>query len=168
MREKVIKRLSGYWKMEAANAVLVPGMALLAVLRFGDRLSWPLLLAMLACSFLLVIGAIAWRMELRSLQGDAGFATLMMPWLAMAKLPSLVLALASLAGAAFEYVTDAGWSPSAIATAVLAVLAALEYVNYYVVQLQHFDHAADFKRLLTGRGFREAHLARALRLWHKR
>lgn len=45
----------------------------------------------------------------------------------------------------------------------LAVLAGLEYVNYYHVQLQHFDNAADIKRLLSGRGFRPAHLARALR-----
>jgi hypothetical protein len=44
----------------------------------------------------------------------------------------------------------------------------LEYINYYVVQLQHFDHASDFKRLLSGRGFREAHLAKALRAYRTR
>ena len=39
-------------------------------------------------------------------------------------------------------------------------LAALEYVNYYKFQVQHFDNWADFKRLMTGRGFRKAHMAR--------
>jgi hypothetical protein len=57
------------------------------------------------------------------------------------------------------------WSPDAIAAAVLATLAALEYVNYYHVQLQHFDNAADFKRLVSGKGFRRAHLARAIDAW---
>ena len=43
-----------------------------------------------------------------------------------------------------------------------AVLAALEYVNYYHRQLQHFDNFADIKRLLTGRGFRRSQMARDL------
>jgi hypothetical protein len=45
----------------------------------------------------------------------------------------------------------------------------LEYVNYYHRQLQHFDHAADWKRLLAGRGFRVSQMAADLqRLRQKR
>jgi hypothetical protein len=51
---------------------------------------------------------------------------------------------------------------SLVVSLLLALLAILEYVNYYRVQLQHFDHAADFKRLVTGRGFRRSHLAKAI------
>ena len=48
-----------------------------------------------------------------------------------------------------------------VATAC-AVLAVLEYVNYYHRQLQHFDSREDFRRLLTGKGFRKSWLARDL------
>jgi hypothetical protein len=55
-----------------------------------------------------------------------------------------------------------GWSGAVIAALACSALGSLEYVNYYRVQLQHFDNLADFKRLLGGRGFRKAHLARDL------
>jgi hypothetical protein len=47
------------------------------------------------------------------------------------------------------------------------VLAILEYINYYHYQLQHFDHAADFARLLSGRGFRRSHLSKAIAAWKR-
>lgn len=46
-----------------------------------------------------------------------------------------------------------------VAASILALLAALEYVNYYHRQLQHFDHLADLKRLFSGQGFRKAQMA---------
>ena len=46
-----------------------------------------------------------------------------------------------------------------IAATVCGLLAALEYINYYHRQLQHFDNAADFKRLMSGRGFRRSQMA---------
>jgi hypothetical protein len=49
-----------------------------------------------------------------------------------------------------------------IAATACAALAALEYVNYYHRQLQHFDSWADFKRLLAGKGFRKSWMARDL------
>jgi hypothetical protein len=49
-----------------------------------------------------------------------------------------------------------------IAATACAVLAALEYVNYYHRQLQHFDNWADFKRLIAGKGFRKSWMARDL------
>jgi hypothetical protein len=168
MRAQVIQRLKAYWRLEAANAAFVPGLAAWLVLQAGDRISWPLALAMIACALLLLVGAAAWRMELRELQGDPRFGRAVLPWLSRLQAPTGALALVSLAAAGIEVWRDGGWSASAIATAALSALALLEYVNYYVVQLQHFDHAADFARLLRGRGFREAHLARAVRRWRRR
>ena len=46
-----------------------------------------------------------------------------------------------------------------LAATICSTLAVLEYINYYHRQLQHFDHAADFKRLLTGKGFRKSQMA---------
>jgi hypothetical protein len=54
-----------------------------------------------------------------------------------------------------------------LAPAVLLLLAVLEYVNYYHVQLQHFDHDADWRRLMSGRGFRPSHLAREIDRWKR-
>jgi hypothetical protein len=48
------------------------------------------------------------------------------------------------------------------------LLAILEFVNYYHVQLQHFDHAEDFQRLLAGKGFRRSHLSKSIRAYRQR
>jgi hypothetical protein len=160
----LIRRLSGYWRMEAGNVLLVPLIAAVAVIAQGDSLSVPLAFAAFACSALLVVGAIAWKIELDGLMGDTRLADRTLPWLERARMPTLVMAVLAPGAAVVEYAMDGRWTASAIATAILALLALLEWVNYYKVQLQHFDHAADFKRLLAGRGFREAHLAKALRL----
>jgi hypothetical protein len=166
-RAKLLRRLEGYWRLEAFNAALVPAAAGYLVLEAGGRLSWPLGLAMAASAFLLAVGAAAWRMELDDLKGRPEFGRRALPWLARAQPASLALLAAAAAGAAFEVARD-GWSPSAVATAALAGLAALEYLNYFVVQLQHFDNATDLARLTRGRGFRTPHLARALRRWRAR
>ena len=55
-----------------------------------------------------------------------------------------------------------------IVAIVLTTLAALEYVNYYHVQLQHFDNGADVRKLLRGAGFRQAHMARDLALYRNK
>ncbi|MEN9392769.1 MAG: hypothetical protein RLZZ104_1112, partial [Pseudomonadota bacterium] len=54
---------------------------------------------------------------------------------------------------------SAGLADRNIATGC-AVLAVLEYINYYHRQLQHFDNGEDFQRLLAGKGFRKSWMAR--------
>jgi hypothetical protein len=61
-----------------------------------------------------------------------------------------------------------GWTTPVIAAAVLILLAALEYVNYYHRQLQHFDCWSDFKRLISTRQLRPSHMARDLAAHRKR
>lgn len=165
-REKLIRRLGPYWQMEAGNAVLVPGAAFGLILYFGGTIGWPTVLAAVACAALLVVGALAWRMELANLQNKPQVARYWTPILARLHGPMLLLTLAACGVAVWRLATWGDlWGPDAIAAAVLAALALLEYVNYYHVQLQHFDNAADFKRLLAGKGFRRAHLARAIDAW---
>lgn len=158
----LIKRLSWYWVVEAANAPLLAGIAIAWVASEGAAVSPAMGLAMAAAAFLLLVGAGAWRFELAGLKGEAALAARLLPPLAGARLPGLVLTLAALGVAAFDW-TRTGWTPPTIAAAAFAVLAGLEWINYYAVQLQHFDNRADLRRLLTGRGFREAHLAKAIR-----
>lgn len=166
-KDALIRRLTPYWKMEAANIVLVPTVAALLVVKMGDAISIALMLAMAATAFLLLIGTIALHMHLQMVRGNRDFGTRVLPWLSAAQRPALILVILSIIGAGFELWTDGRFTASAITTIVLATLALLEHVNYFHVQLQNFDHRSDLKRLVSGGGLRESHLAKALRRFRK-
>ena len=154
--------------MEAANALFLPALALW----FG----WPqslagglvLLLAIVAVVIGLAVGAMYWLALDARLQGHGAAAMARaLPLAAAAQRPMLATTLAAVLGSGWLILTH-GWSlPHGVAASV-ALLAGLEYVNYYHVQLQHFDNAADLKRLLSGKGLRKAHLARDLARWRRR
>jgi len=55
-----------------------------------------------------------------------------------------------------------------VAATFAAVMAVLEYINYYHRQIQHFDHMSDFKRLIKGRGFRPAQMNQDLKSWRNK
>ncbi|MDX2275718.1 MAG: hypothetical protein NW206_09740 [Hyphomonadaceae bacterium] len=163
---RVAIRLRWYWQMEAANAVLLPVLAWLLVAQSGGTMTAAFGASALACAWLLVIGALYWRAVLRKMQGASGALDYWLPRLAKAEFPSLALVLVAASAIALEFaMLGGGWTAARIAAVALATLAALEYVNYYKIQLQHFDNGADFKRLITGRGFRKAHMARDIAAW---
>ena len=165
----VAKRLRGYWQMEAANVLFVPAFAIGLVLWAGGTVSIALAVAAVACSALLVIGALYWRALLRQLEGARGVLSFWIPRLAAVEGLSIVLVAGAATATAVEFVQAGdGWTPARIGAVALTALAALEYVNYYRVQLQHFDNWADFKRLVTGRGLRQAHMARDIQAWRRR
>lgn len=67
---------------------------------------------------------------------------------------------------AFDIATGGGtWPAERIAAAAMTTLAVLEYVNYYRVQLQYFDHGPDFAALLKRRTLKRAHMARDIADW---
>ncbi len=165
----VARRLRGYWQMEAANVLFVPAFAIGLVLWAGGTVSIALVVAAIACSALLVIGALYWRAVLRQMEGAPGVMAFWIPRLAAVEALSLVLVAGAVAANVVEFVqAGGGWTPARIGAVALTALAALEYVNYYRVQLQHFDNWADFKRLITGRGLRQAHMARDIQAWRRR
>ncbi|HVK80967.1 MAG TPA: hypothetical protein VM915_10150 [Verrucomicrobiae bacterium] len=165
----VVERLRWYWQMEAGNALLVPAATAGLVLWAGDTLDLAFGIAVIACAALLVIGALYWRAALRKIEGDPKPLAFWLPRLAWLEAPSIALVAAAMVALLVDVlIFNGGWGPTNIATAVLTLLAALEYVNYYKVQLQHFDHAADMQRLLLGRGFRKAHMARDIAAWRAR
>ena len=151
--------------MEAANVLLVPGLAL--------ALGWPrtpvgasaLLLAMAATACFLVVGALYWRGVDRRLK-RLGKGSLEQALVAADRLerPGLFATAAAIVATLAAIGID-GFTATSIAAALLTLLAALEYVNYYRVQLQHFDNVADLKRLLTTGRLRRAHLGRDLAEW---
>ena len=169
MANPVTRRLRAYWQMEAANVLFVPGFAIGLVFWAGGTLTPSLVIAAFACAALLVVGAIYWRATLRQLEGSPGGLASWIPWLAAVEAPTLALAVAAAIATGAEFaLAGGGWTPARIAAASLTTLAVLEYVNYYRVQLQHFDNWADFKRLITGRGLRQSHLARDIKAWRRR
>nr|WP_070960390.1 hypothetical protein [Hyphomonas sp. Mor2] len=164
---KLKRRLSGYWKMEAANVLLVPGVLIMLT---GWTPSWVLLVSFVPMMLLLVIGAYYWRAKLKQMEDRAYPFGPTMRVISLAQWPSLLLTL--LGGAIVIY----GWlTPGSFTGAwdkggatFSAVLAGLEYINYYHRQLQHFDHGPDFKRLLAGKGLRPSQMARDLEAYRRK
>lgn len=160
-RADLLARLEPYWKMEAANAVCIP---MVILLLSEARLGWISLVPMAAMILMLIIGAAYWRGKVRHLQGASQDWDGLLDMIGRARVPALILTIVGCAAAA------AGWIDSSLARGTAdrvtasgcAILALLEYVNYYHRQLQHFDNRADFKRMLAGKGFRRSWMARDL------
>jgi hypothetical protein len=164
----LVRRLSHYWKLEAANMVTIPVVAVWAVGKSGNTVSISLIIAMAAASFMLLIGTFALRIKLETAKGHRSFGQRWLPWLSQAQWPALGLVIVAVAGTGLQLWVDGRLGGVTIATGVCSLLAVLEYINYYHVQLQNFDHAPDLKRFLAGGGFRESHLSKALRSFRAR
>jgi hypothetical protein len=162
-RSTLRNRLRRYWKMEAANVVLVPTIGIAAVKRAGDTIDLPMVIAACAASSLLLVGTFALRAHYRMSLADGRSMATFAPVASRLQTPMAFFAAAAVLCAGYAVFRIEGFSPSAIATCVFALLAALEYVNYFVVQLQHFDHGPDFRRMIAGKGFRPSHLARTIK-----
>ena len=163
-----IRRLTNYWKIEAGNAVLIPAIAVYFVLRSGSTITLALVLSGLACSFLLVIGTVVLRMMLRKARGEPDATKGRIALVAWMRWPAIGLCVAAAVALGAQCIADGVQLDARfVAPAVLLLLAVLEYVNYYHFQLQHFDHAPDWQRLVSGRGFRRSHLAREIDRWRR-
>jgi hypothetical protein len=156
--------------MEGANVVFVPFIAWLLITVVAEgQITIAVIAAMLATSFLLVVGTFAWKMVVDGLEGIPKSEVQWTPWLDLARWPALILTLLALIATVAEaFSTLPRFSASLIGASLLCLLAILEFVNYYHVQLQHFDHAEDFQRLLSGKGFRRSHLSKSIRAYRQR
>jgi multidrug efflux pump subunit AcrB len=164
---KLKRRLSGYWKMEAGNVLLLP--VILAMVTGWD-LSWVTAISFVPMMGLLVIGAYYWRAKLHQLDDRTYRFQDAMRLISISQGPALVLTLVAVGAVTYAWLTPghftSGWDQGAATFA--ALLAGLEYVNYYHRQLQHFDHGPDFKRLLAGKGLRPSQMARDLKSYRRK
>ena len=127
------------------------------------RVGWPALVAMLAMSGMLVAGTIYLRAKYRQVAFGLPIDNALRQ-VGRAQVPLLILTLIAVGLCAWCWVNPAltrGLAERWVVTAA-AILALLEYINYYHRQLQHFDNANDWQRLLSGRGFRVSQLRRDL------
>jgi hypothetical protein len=162
MTAKSPRNFQTYAAMEAGNTLLLPGAALLLATpkHFPDMLAMGL--AILSCAGFLLIGAAYWWGVDRRLR--CSDRTSIAKALALAdrlEMP-LLAATAAAAGAIVYALLQGGWTRPLTGAALLTLLAALEYVNYYHRQLQHFDNLNAFKRLITRFRLPHAHMARDL------
>ncbi|MEM6856429.1 MAG: hypothetical protein AAF559_01035 [Pseudomonadota bacterium] len=112
---------------------------------------------------LLILGGLYWRAKLHQLEGRSGTLEAFLPLAHKWRLPLLATTALACVLAVGVWFTDLAVSTGERwAITIAAILAALEYVNYYHRQLQHFDNRADFNRLITGRGFQRSWMARDL------
>ena len=166
-KDRLRKRLEMYWKFELLNVGLVPALMFFSAFAYEYALGWGSYAAMMPMCGLLYIGGIYWRAKCRALDEVAAPIRRVMPFISKAQIPLLLLSLIAIAIAILLWVKpnlSASRGDQWTAT-VAAILAGLEYINYYHRQLQHFDHWPDFKRLVTGKGFRRAQMAVDLGRW---
>jgi hypothetical protein len=143
--------------MEALNAFLIPLAAFWLVRPSGALENWLLIGSLVPCIVLLIVGAAYWYGLHARLNDNRSPLVRVVDAARMVRLPSLLLILVSLGLAAFALTQR---TAVAYGVLIITVLSVLEWINYYVVQLQHFDNPADFKRMISGKGFMQAHLAR--------
>lgn len=163
MSGKVAKRLRGYWQMEAANVVLLPVAACIVVTSLEGRVDPVLLISLIANAVLLTIGACYWRITLLRIEGDEAPFAKWLPRIGRAQPVAILLMFLTCAATLAELVLEASvWTPQRYTAIAMTVLCVLEYINYYHLQLQYFDNAADIRALLRTRRLKRAHLARDL------
>lgn len=166
-RAKIETRLSSYWKMEIGNVILVPIAMIFFAQIAGSPVGWVSLFTMIPMCGLLVVGGLYWRGKHQQLTKDRTLLDSTLKLAHQTQVPLLILTIlasliAALAWGPFPFTKGTG---DRIVATIAAVLAALEYINYYHRQVQHFDHMTDFKRLITGRGFRPSQMSQDLRQW---
>ena len=154
--------------MEALNILLVPGAVLLLAPPAYTTEVIATGLAIAGCAGFLLVGAVYWAaLDQRHARSDRTSLTRAMALAHRLEMPLLLITVAAALALVFT-VVDRGWSWPVIGAAVLTLLAALEYINYYHRQLQHFDRWADFKRFMTSRRFPRAHMARDLAAYRRK
>ena len=150
--------------MEAGNVILLP-----AILFFAAemRLSWVSISGILPMMLLLIIGALYWRAKLRQLESRTYPFEDTLRAISWLQFPAVLMTIVGLGALLFAWLNPehfAGVRDQWVAT-FAAIMALLEYINYYHRQLQHFDHGPDFRRLLAGKGLRASQMAKDLKTY---
>lgn len=166
-KNKLRKRLDSYWKLELLNAVFVPAMMIFLSVSWKYKIGPISYFAMIPMCGLLYVGGIYWRAKRRALDNGSSEIWQVMPRISQLKIPLAFLSMAAvLLAIGAWFMSDWTRSRGDQWTATIAAsLALLEYINYYHRQIQHFDHGPDFRRLLSGKGFRQSQLAKDLKVW---
>ena len=146
---------------------LLPVALITLAVTFKYRLGVGSILTMIPMCALLYVGGIYWRAKSRALDDGPSAVWAVMPLIHRLQVPLVLMCVAALGIVVWVWIspTAAVSSGDRWTATGAGVLAALEYVNYYHRQLQHFDHMPDVRRFFAGKGFRKSQMARDLRAW---
>jgi hypothetical protein len=153
MKTQLIKRLRYLWFFELLDAIVI-----FPFIRWSYRSTVPIrlfsLYAISLVGFILVIGAAFWYLKYRDLIHGTNHLQQSRPFFRLMKyvIPVPLLVLPFL----FQK-SDAAFG------CIFGILALLEYINYFYIQLM-YDNRADLRYLLQTRRLKRATLARELDL----
>ncbi len=163
-RDRIIKRLSWYYKVEGINAIWIFALGVYLCLKFGIHailLGYGIAFVV----FILIQGTHYWRLKFFALQGKPiqqeqeldrfkKFKTI--NEILIGLIPVFVLLQWYISGKGFAEDNHLVW-------AILAnVFAVLEHINYYYYQLT-YDNSYDVKYLLHNRKLKPASLKKDIR-----
>jgi len=162
VREQLLRRLRYLWTFELANAVFFFPL-FYYVIGLNWRLGWFSLVSLIAVSAILIVGAAFWFLKSRAVAADRPLAR---PHVRRFFRAGKLAFAAILPGLVVLFVVRAFLQRDAslgelLVGGGLLVLAVLEYVNYYHIQLS-YDNRADLQYLLTHRRLKRAVMVRDL------
>lgn len=142
------------------NALIMPALMAFSCFALEQSLSWWFALVCIPMCALLIVGGLYWRAKLHRIEGNPATMRDFLPVADRLQVPLAAVSIGAVAICAWVWIADGGASTGdRVVITIAALLAALEYINYYHRQLQHFDHWPDLKRLFSGRGFQRSQMA---------
>ena len=164
-RSKLIARFQRYWKQEFASVFLLPVTSALWMILSSQEFGWFSCACFFPAAALLVLGASYWRGKAMALMGEKDVLDRVLANARTLRVPILIGVVTSLFLCAVDlFIARISVSNGdRIVGYLAAIMGVLEYTNYFCIQLQHFDHRPDFRRLVAGQGFHRSHLWNDLR-----
>lgn len=162
MKRRLRKRLNYLWTFELANALLVfPGVYYFISLKY--RLGWFSFVSLAVVCAILIIGASFWFLKKRTLDGSEFLLkSSVRHFFRVSKIAFGAALLGLLALFVIRAFGQEAVPPADLVVgSILTILAYLEYVNYYFVQLS-YDNRADIQYLLRHRRLKPAVMVREL------
>jgi hypothetical protein len=146
--------------MEVGNALLMPAFMVFICFSLDEALSWWFAFVCIPMCALLIVGGLYWRAKLHQIEGNPAVMRAFLPVADSLQVPLTATTVGAMAVCAWVWIAGGGASTGdRVVITIAALLAVLEYINYYHRQLQHFDHWPDLKRLFEGRGFQRSQMA---------
>jgi hypothetical protein len=164
MQRRLKNRLTYLWTFELANALLIfPGAYYSISLNY--RLGWFSLVSLGVVCAILIVGAAFWFLKRRALGGaDTLSRPSVWQFFRACKIGFGVVLVVLLVLFGIRVFGQGTGSRADLALGIaLMLLAALEYINYYFVQLS-YDNRADLRYLFEHRRLKRAVMVRELKI----
>jgi len=165
---KLEKRLRAYGKMEFLSVLFIPITFSGVMLSRGEKFGWFSFVCYVPTAALLIVGASYWRAKLQRLYSSDAPLKRMLSYAVSYHVVILCACVAAVVFCIIDlfFVDLSRGSGDRYGGQIATTLAVAEYINYYHIQLQHFDHLPDFRRLLKGKGFRKSHLRKDIEKYY--